>query len=369
MNLERDWTWDGLEDRALVIERARRFENDNAATETDTLEVGDIEISKTAPFTALLNPDRSHTSLIFIDAVDPHNQRLQPAPHAGEPRLPDLIDVAYTVKPAYKDLQGAATDGDYNFALTLPITSPPAQIPKILSVGLAFSPYVSKDNYAETEPREKYLWVEFAEPVRDPKDTYFARVLAYGTDQLLSDNRFELFIAPTEPPLAVDPEYTRVVTSNQPHDDAGLTAMQPMQKATGPGADADRFYLLPLPTGLHPDSQELFGFFTYEFRVGHYRYTDGTAQHASGDLVWTTAQGRFGRPLRVPGIQHPAPTLTCTVDRDQEKLYVTAPYAVAVANGKNVTARPPRTEMWALLYVQVKQADNNGYRNILLDDR
>ncbi len=71
----------------------------------------------------------------------------------------------------------------------------------------------------------------------------------------------------------------------------------------------------------------------------------------------------------MPGIQHPAPTLTCTVDRDEEKLYVTAPYAVAVHNGKNVTADPPRTEIWALLYAQVKQADNKEYRNILLDDR
>ena len=38
-------------------------------------------------------------------------------------------------------------------------------------------------------------------------------------------------------------------------------------------------------------------------------------------------------------------------------------------NGKNVTADPPRTEIWALLYAQVKQADNTEYRNILLDDR
>ena len=56
-------------------------------------------------------------------------------------------------------------------------------------------------------------------------------------------------------------------------------------------------------------------------------------------------------------------------NRDKDKLWVTAPYAVAVHKGKNVTANPPRTELWALLYAQVKQADNNDYRNILLDDR
>jgi hypothetical protein len=56
-------------------------------------------------------------------------------------------------------------------------------------------------------------------------------------------------------------------------------------------------------------------------------------------------------------------------NRDDAKLWVTAPYSVAVYGGKNVTADPPRTQLWALLYAQVKQADNLDYRNILLDDR
>ena len=369
LDLERDWTWDGLADRSLVIERSKRFKEDDAATETENLEVGDIEIKKTAPFTALLDPDRSHTTLIFIDAVETKNERMQPAPHATEPRFPDLIEVRYTIKPAYKNPQGAATDGDYVLPLELPITTPPAQIPKIVSAGLALSPYVAKDNYSETDPRRRFLWIEFAEPIRDPKDTYFARVLSNAPDQLISNNSPELLVTPDEPSLPIDPEYIRVITHNQSNDDAGLDAMQPMEKSTGPGKDADRYYLLPLPAGLHTESAEMFGFFTYEIRVGHYRYADKTAQHAKGDAVWTCAQGRFGRPLRVPGIQHPAPTLTCTVNRDEEKLYVTAPYAVAVHNGKNVTADPPRTEIWALLYAQVKQADNQEFRNILLDDR
>ena len=113
----------------------------------------------------------------------------------------------------------------------------------------------------------------------------------------------------------------------------------------------------------------MFGFFTYEFRVGHNKYTDDTEQHKKNESVWATAQGRFGRPLRATGIQHPAPTLTCTVNRDEEKLYVTAPYAVAVHKGKNVTSEPPRTEIWCLLYAQVKQADNKDFRNILMDDK
>ena len=67
--------------------------------------------------------------------------------------------------------------------------------------------------------------------------------------------------------------------------------MQPMEKAL----DSDKHYLLPIPPGLHSESDELFGFFTYEFRVGHAN-------------IWSTAQGRFGRTLRATGIQHPAPT-------------------------------------------------------------
>ena len=132
-----------------------------------------------------------------------------------------------------------------------------------------------------------------------------------------------------------------------------------MEKSTS----SDRHYLLPLPPGLHAEADEMFGFFTYEFRLGHFRDAE------TGEMVWTTAQGRFGRRLRATGIQHPAPTLTCMANRDENKLWVTAPYAVAVHAGKNVTANPPRTQLWALLYAQVKQADNKDFRNILLDDR
>jgi hypothetical protein len=133
--------------------------------------------------------------------------------------------------------------------------------------------------------------------------------------------------------------------------------------------DSDKHYLLPLPPGLHSESPEMFGFFTYEFRVGHYRYTDSSIRHQQGQSVWSTSQGRFGRALRATGIQHPPPTLLCMVNRDEEKLYVNAPYALAVHKGKNVTSDPPRTELWCLLYAQVRQVDNKDFRNVLLDDK
>jgi hypothetical protein len=243
------------------------------------------------------------------------------------------------------------------FEISLPITTPPTQMPRIASAGIALSPYRRNEKYSASEPRRRYLWIEFAEPIHDPQDTYFARVLAYAPDQLISNNEPELLAAPEEPALPIDPELIRVVAPSASNDLAGLQAMQPMQKAS----DSDRHYLLPLPPGIHADAAEMFGFFTYEFRVGHYR--DGAT------MAWTTAQGRFGRPLRATGIQHPAPTLTCAVNRDEDKVYVSAPYAVAEFNGRNVTADPPRTQLWCLLYAQVRQADNKDYRNILLDDR
>jgi len=184
-------------------------------------------------------------------------------------------------------------------------------------------------------------------------------MLACSPDQLISNNHPELMVAPDEPTLPIDPEETRIVIPGATNDLAGLTAMQPMTKAE----DSDRHYLLPLPPGLHADADELFGLFTYEFRAGHFRHKDTL------EMAWTTAQGRFGRRLKATGIQHPAPTLTCAVNRDEKKLWVVAPYAVAVFDGKNVTADPPRTQLWCLLYAQVRQADNLDFRNILLDDK
>ena len=248
--------------------------------------------------------------------------------------------------------------------ITLPITTPPAQLPKIASAGIALSPYVrNKENYSTSDPRRRFLWIEFTEPVKDPKDAYFARVLASAPDQLISDSRPELLIAPEEPPLPIDPEPIRVVIEGASNDLSGLGAMQPMEKAI----DSDVHYLLPLPAGLHANADEMFGFFTYEFRLGH--YLDLKEEVEAKKMVWTTAQGRFGRPLRATGIQHPAPALICTVNRDENKVSVTAPYAVAVSNSKNVTADPPRTQLWCLLYAQARQADNLDSRNILLDDK
>jgi hypothetical protein len=338
-----------------VVKRTKKYTHDEVAESSDAV-VGDIELIRTASFEALHNPQRNATRLIFIDAVEPKKDEPE---GGGDPDFPDTINLNYAIETNFKDDHAQSQDPAEALALILPITTPPSQVPRIVSAGIALSPYVRNETYSASEVRQRNLWIEFAEPVNDPQDIYFARVLANAPDQLLSNNNPDLLAAPEEPDLPIDPENIRVVTEGATNDLAGINAMQPMIKS----ASSDRHYLLPLPPGLHADADEMFGFFTYEFRLGHYRDPE------SLDMVWTTAQGRFGRRLRVTGIQHPAPTLTCMPNRDDDKLWVTAPYAVAVHNGKNVTADPPRTQLWALLYAQVKQADNQDYRNILLDDR
>jgi hypothetical protein len=96
--------------------------------------------------------------------------------------------------------------------------------------------------------------------------------------------------------------------------------------------------------------------FTYELRVGH-------------DVGWSTAQGRFGRPLRVTGVQHPAPTLVCSVVRGPAGLEVSAPFAAPILNTISVQPRPPLSQMWFVLYAQVHQADDADRRNVLLSRR
>jgi hypothetical protein len=72
--------------------------------------------------------------------------------------------------------------------------------------------------------------------------------------------------------------------------------------------------------------------------------------------------------LKVTGVQHPAPTLSCTAYRDKTEIVATAPFANPVFDGRSLLGpeRRPRTQMWVLLYAQVMQADGQSRRNVLL---
>ncbi|MEO8822541.1 MAG: hypothetical protein ABI366_03125, partial [Ginsengibacter sp.] len=371
---DRDWSWDGLKPVSMNIYRRKIFVRDamqlmgstnkeeflndndaetifsNAAIKAGVEEelVGDIEFKQAINITALTGADRSQTFTAFIDAVEPKQN--------DENKFPDELMLAYRISINFNqniiDNSVPEKDGDLKLYLHLPITTPPVQMPKIVSAGMAFSKYVRDESYANTENRKKYLWVEFEEPIQNPDDVYFARMLAYSPDVLLARWETELLIVKKEPPLPLDPEFIRIISPASSDDKTGYYAMQQMI----PASDSSVHFLVPLPPGIHAEALEMFGFFTFEFRVGH-------------KLPWTTAHGRFGRALRHTGIQFPPPQLFCVPNRNEKYITVTAPYAQTVYDGRNITANPPRTELWALLYAQVRMADDSDTRNILISDR
>lgn len=342
LDVERDWTWDGFGAPALSFAR-------------DGANIGSIAFPRVVRTGAIglpgQTPNRSLTRIVFFDAVNPH---------VAPPSFPRELALSYTVTAQFTQ----APTQTFVYPITLPITTNPSQTPKIVSTGIAESPYEHSPTYSTTSLRDRYLWIEFDQPIQDSGDNYFARVLGYGPDPLLAGSLLPKFspanMLPNaiEPPLAIDPELIREISSGQSSDESGLEAMTQMVPADKVGVGkAGTFFLLPLPPGVTSEDLELFGFWTYEFRVGHAKY-------------WSTAQARYGRPLRVTGLQHPAPHLICTVERSTKGVNASAPYAVTVYNGNrlyDLKQGDPQTRMWFLLYAQVLQADGASYRNILVD--
>jgi hypothetical protein len=324
LTIDRDWTWNGLAAAAFDVKR------DGAA-------IGQIVLPRTVNPGVGPAPDRDHTELLFLDAYDSK---------PSSPGLPSESHLEYALVPNFTEVP-ANVDVLPLWQLPLPITTAPVQTPKLASAGLALSDYSHDPHYSSIEERRRMLYFEFDRPPDDDHDAYFARVVAYGPDPMLTGDA--VIPEPREGPLPIDPELIRVVTQDSSNDRAGLDAMQ----ALIAGPDRTR-YLLPLPPGLDADSSELFGFFVYEIRLGH------------DDTRWCTAQGRFGLPLRVAGVQHPAPQLRCSVSRTDDAVFVTAPFAAPVFDRQNIRTFPPRTTLYALLYTQVMQADGQAWRNVLL---
>jgi hypothetical protein len=336
LRLARDWTWDALTDEGLRVTRS--LDGDPAEL------VGLISPRKVLSDTAVrrgVAVDRATTDIFFFDAVDPK---------ALPGEFPEERLATYSVVPQFRQAP-AGPVADWKETIRLPMAAPPAQVPRIVSAGIALSPYERDERYSKTEPRQRMLWIEFAEPVANPRDAYFARVTMHSADPMLARGEPARPPGPLEPPLNIDPEHIRAIIPDQPEDSSGLDAMQPLLAADG--AEPVRHYLLPLPPAVAEASPELFGFFTYEFRVGH----------AEG---WSTARARFGPPQRLTGVQHPVPYLTCSVSRTTQYIRVSAPYATPVADCQVQRAEPPNSELWALLYVQVHLADASDWRNILV---
>jgi hypothetical protein len=331
VQLDRDWTWEGLATPGFEIVRKGYGR------------VGTITLPRSVNSIALAGTDRQHTDLIFFDAIDPK---------AMPPGYPAELNEKYTLN-AFWRTPGSAGADSWDWLIRLPVAAKPLQTPQLISAGLAFSPYVAAEDYSSTKVRSKRLWLEFDRPPDDPQDKYYARVLAYAPDPLLMNVEEAPIDDPEEPDLPIPAEKIRVITGGQAADEAGLDAMQELERARGDGLQ----YLVPLPRGLEEPSPELLGFFVYELRVGH----DASR--------WCLAHSRFGNPLRVTGVQHPAPSLPCQAGRTRDVIEVASPFATPVLNGRNLRPTPPQTDLWALLYAQVQQIDGRSWRNVLLARR
>ena len=338
--LNRDWTWRGTGSPTLKIMRTVELPNAPGALPVTT-EVGTIELMHTINVQAARKPERTYTRIVFIDTMPPP---------IGPDGLPYEVQVSYHLS--------FALEGGGNVTQTLmtelPIVTPPTQVPRIVAAGIALTPYNNDAEYATTISRTKRLWFEFAEPLADARDAYFVRALNRTPDPLLLPD-----VEPVADPdvvegVPLDPELVRVVTPGQVQDLAGLATMQRLE----PDANSNRRFLVPLPANTDPHSPELFSFFTYEIRVGHDR-GDPT------DPLWVTAQGRFGEPLILEGVQHSPPELRCSViSEPRGAIRVQAPFATPYVGLKRVLPNPPNTQIWVVLYARVVQADGSTRRNV-----
>jgi hypothetical protein len=343
--IDRDWTWRGADSPTVQVSRNVSLPDAPGATVTTSV-VGTIELMNAVNVQARQQSDHTSTRVVFIDALPP---RLDPD------GLPHEMAVTYTVRLR---LEGGGSVRQ-TVATLLPVVSPPAQVPRVVAAGLALTPYERAADYASSAPRSRHLWLEFAEPLADRRDAYFVRPLTATPDPMLlpqTEPAADPAVLETGP---LDPELVRVITPGQVQDLAGLSTMQRMT----PSVDSDRHFLVPLPPNTHPDSPELFSFFTYEIRIGHDR-------GRNDDPLWSTAQGRFGEPLVLEGVQHPAPGLPCAVTTEAlGAVRVRAPYATPYLGLRRLLPQQPNTELWAVLYARVVQADASTQRNIPIDRR
>jgi hypothetical protein len=361
LTLDRDWTWSGLAQSGAgqigftFMGATAPAPNEVVPPQPSLSVLGQITLPTVVSTLATQQgaPDqRDSTTLIFFSTIDSTVDS-----SATPPIFPTPTEGFYQLQAT---LTGAPTTPVdlWSGNIMVPITSNPQQTPQLVSAGIAESPYIAAADYSSTTQRQRALWLEFDQPPQDPNDSYFIRVMNYGPDPLLISNPSDL-VSAQDTPIPLDPEPIRTITPDSVNDDAGLSAMTQLI-ASG---SSNVHFLVPLPGSVSPSDLQLFGFWTYELRCGH--------------LQWSTAQGRFGRSFRVAGVQHPCPPLTANVERiytvpstggpSQPCISVTADLAQTVLNGRSLTSpEAPQTQIWFLLYAQLRRADGHAYRNLLL---
>jgi hypothetical protein len=357
LTLDRDWTWSGLAQNGpgqiafTFMGATAPAPNEIVPSEPTLAGIGQITLPNVVSSLATQQgrPDqRDSTQLIFFSTID------STVP-AG--KFPTPTEGFYQLKATLTGSPATAVEL-WSGKIMVPITAPPHQIPQLVSAGIAESPYIAASDYSSTTQRQRALWLEFDQPPQDSNDSYFVRVENYGPDPLLISFPSDL-ASVADTPIPLDPEPIRTITPDSANDDAGLAAMTRLI----PSSSSPVHFLVPLPGAISPSALDLFGFWTYELRCGH--------------LQWSTAQGRFGRPLRVSGVQHPCPPLSVNVERVrtvptgggpvQDCISTTADLAQTVLNGVSLTLPGrPQTQIWFLLYAQLRRADGEAYRNLLL---
>ncbi|MBE5314902.1 MAG: hypothetical protein H4O13_05800 [Xanthomonadales bacterium] len=345
MVIDRDWTWRGQ--GAPTVRVRRRIALPGAPGDAPQwAEVGQIQLMNTINIQARKNPERGYIRMIFVDAFPPP---------IGKDGLPYEATVDYEMRLSFE----GGTRASQTVQTLLPVATRPVQVPKVRAAGIALTPYAASADYSSTAPRVKRLWLEFDEPLADPRDAYFVRALYRTPDPMLLPGWEPVRDPDVLERVPLDPELARVITPGQVQDLSGLNAMQRLE----PAGNSNRHFLVPLPPNTDPNSPELFSFYTYEIRVGHGLGTPT-------DPFWSTAQGRYGEALTLEGAQHPAPQLVCSVVAGPGRAIVArAPFATPYLGLKQVTPFRPNTEIWFVLYARLLQADGASHRNVQIDLR
>src|SRR5262249_24619314 len=128
--LQRDWTWTGLAASGIPVTRIiHRAGQPDVVSVAGTIDLPRALASSSRPDG---NPDcraavRQSTEILFFDAFDPK-------PDAG--KFPTELTVDYSFQGAFVK---AAPPAPETRSVELPITTPPAQLPHLVSAGIALS--------------------------------------------------------------------------------------------------------------------------------------------------------------------------------------------------------------------------------------
>lgn len=333
LELARDWSWNGLSPQGLAIHR-----RDDAGGET----TGRLPLPPfLAADAAATPPQRGHVSMLFLDLVEP----------SVEGRHPAERNLEYRVDAELRNAAETPPD-PWTGAIRLPIGRSPADRPVVISAGIAQSPYGRDEKYSRTTRRDRVLWLEFARPPLNPADIICGRVVGWAADPALTSDFPDASDQPV-PALAIPDEPIRVIVPDQPDDQSGADAMQPLTPTRSPVR-----FLLPLPPGIDAASSQLFGFFRYEFRFAH------------GPDSWSTARARFGDASVIDSIRHIPPQLECGASRvDDLVVTYAAPARPAAPDRGPDLDRSVETDIWFLLFGQAIMADGSDFRNVLLSRR